>query len=986
MSTKLNVNVVLLALLGLVPQILMSQNEYWGPDTTMEYPEMEYREALMHVYGDLLPYMSTDILLSVQPEEMMEVEKYALLEQDEIHTSYDYFLAYTAMEQSRLTEDTSQSFFDLNREAHRSFQRDRVIPLGLLAYHYNTIDSLGILNGSLCWGASKLNVCNPSSTTLFHQDTLVMLAPLFRYHDDDEITFKIDEKFFFTNSDESDPVQRIEISFGDDIFYAFEIGEEFDAWFEDIERPEIRARIHLQSGKVVESTSTIEISLAPGNEARGSHRKSSSCYQTYTIHSNAVNFDGADRVQTVAIPAPLYNTDAPNSGTVSGYYGVYYGCGNECGPIRKPFIIASGFAPFAPDGSKNINKPKADLYQAFNGTFGTDYADYGAQESSENNGSNILYKLRNEGYDVILVDFSIGIDYIQNAAALISEVIKKVNQEKMNGGHYFENVCQGNSMGGVAMRYALAKMEKDHYADPANHPHHHTRMFIANEAEMQGASIPLGIQFAVTNMTKKIPPNYTYTFLSSLGAPLVATVALAFQFDYLREQLIDNPAARSLLVHHHSVNQGNSGIILQSHPLHTQLFQELDTLGYPQDCRLVGISNGSSVGMVPATSSFGECLLDVKSTAKDQTSSRMRVHLEKPFVTSTLFEFNYGMKVGMTIPVRFTIQKIQKKYDKLWSYAPGSYEQFNRHILQAVADPSAFLPISIPLHISKCKNKVYRAPFVTTISALDIQNYQGVDFKYQAWSELFFDAPNQLEISKSFGYPHNNLSLSDPKSVTPFDAVYASPSNEYHVENPSIGQAIFTVLESNQRDNVIQNRIFRSGYKTEFEGYERILLSKNWSKRHQTKDVVFVKGSISSLNSEQAIRFLPGVHVAEGAELSASISPVPNSCYSFISLKRSKSRAPSENSEPNQEAIHSSPAEYSNSVFYPNPTEGLITIENENLDEPVKFKIISLEGKTVTMGTLINENKINLSQLSKGVFVLKLIIGNKEFHERIVIK
>lgn len=51
-----------------------------------------------------------------------------------------------------------------------------------------------------------------------------------------------------------------------------------------------------------------------------------------------------------------------------------------------------------------------------------------------------------------------------------------------------------------------------------------------------------------------------------------------------------------------------------------------------------------------------------------------------------------------------------------------------------------------------------------------------------------------------------------------------------------------------------------------------------------------------------------------------------------------------------------------------------------------KFKIISLEGKTVTMGTLINENKINLSQLSKGVFVLKLIIGNKELHERIVIK
>lgn len=77
----------------------------------------------------------------------------------------------------------------------------------------------------------------------------------------------------------------------------------------------------------------------------------------------------------------------------------------------------------------------------------------------------------------------------------------------------------------------------------------------------------------------------------------------------------------------------------------------------------------------------------------------------------------------------------------------------------------------------------------------------------------------------------------------------------------------------------------------------------------------------------------------------------------------------------------------SNFNIYPNPTEGIFTM-NSSIQSPVTMEITDILGRKVLNNFIIKEgtNRIDASELTKGVYLMKIICGENYFTERIIIK
>ena len=70
---------------------------------------------------------------------------------------------------------------------------------------------------------------------------------------------------------------------------------------------------------------------------------------------------------------------------------------------------------------------------------------------------------------------------------------------------------------------------------------------------------------------------------------------------------------------------------------------------------------------------------------------------------------------------------------------------------------------------------------------------------------------------------------------------------------------------------------------------------------------------------------------------------------------------------------------------YPNPTSSILTIEY-SLNDDLLFELFSVEGKKVLQKVLTeNRSKLNMSQLSKGRYFVRITQNKKVFSQQIVI-
>lgn len=216
------------------------------------------------------------------------------------------------------------------------------------------------------------------------------------------------------------------------------------------------------------------------------------------------------------------------------------------GNLTKPFIFVEG-----------IDFNSTDIYPDRFGSFGWCQFVSGTDPEYDflYNMPNLIENLRQEGYDIILLDFKDGADYVQNNSEVLRKLIDLVNSYKTSDE---SNIVSGASMGGQITRYTLAKMEAEEVP-------HCTRLWISMDSPHLGAHIPLGLQ-------------HMLQFLADQGNA---------DAQLMIDGSLQRPAARQMLI--------DQLQIISS--LHEEWTAELEGLGYPNESRNIAIANGSKYGL-----------------------------------------------------------------------------------------------------------------------------------------------------------------------------------------------------------------------------------------------------------------------------------------------------------------------------------------------------------------------------------------------------
>lgn len=315
------------------------------------------------------------------------------------------------------------------------------------------------------------------------------------------------------------------------------------------------------------------------------------------------------------------------------------------------------------------------------------------------NQENLLEDARAEGFDSVVLDFNSATDPIQRNAFLVAELLQQVGGMIDPSQDMF---LVGASMGGLCSRYALAWMESQ--AIDAR-----VRTFLSFDVPHGGANVPLGIQ-------------YWLDFFSDQSTDAA----------YLLSRL-DTPAARQMLVAHHTTPPGNTGV---PDPQRGSFLADLASLGnWPTSPRLVAVANGSGIqqgqGFAPAAQiisyQYRSFLVDIDGDVwalPNQTAAQI-FHGRIDFVFLPADE--QFVNVSGTPP---------------WDNAPGGTRD-SMFQMDTTAAPYGDI---VALYPSHC--------FIPTVSSLALPT-----------ADLFFDVA---------GTP-------DVVSLTPFSAIHWASANEEHV-------------------------------------------------------------------------------------------------------------------------------------------------------------------------------------------------------------
>jgi pimeloyl-ACP methyl ester carboxylesterase len=337
--------------------------------------------------------------------------------------------------------------------------------------------------------------------------------------------------------------------------------------------------------------------------------------------------------------------------------------------LANPVIIPEGF-----DLDNTMNWP--ELYALLN------------QED-------LLETLRSLGFDAVVLNFTDATDYIQRNAFALVKLIQTVQAAIPPE---VSVALVGPSMGGLVSRYALTYME-------ANGLPHRVRNLICFDAPNRGADIPLGIQYWVDFFADQ----------SSDAAALLAA--------------LDSPAARQLLVYHHSVGA-------QIDPLRAQFLAELAAQGgYPALSRRVAIANGSGEAAGQGFNAGDQIILyEYRSWWLDITGDVWAVPAGWD---QTIF---HGLIDYIILPPDEEIVNVSTTdpYDN----APGGYRNSMAQMDSVAVDYGDI----IALHDDHC--------FIPTISSLDVDT-----------TDLFYNIAGDPDIL----------------GKTPFQAVYYPAENQEHV-------------------------------------------------------------------------------------------------------------------------------------------------------------------------------------------------------------
>jgi hypothetical protein len=265
--------------------------------------------------------------------------------------------------------------------------------------------------------------------------------------------------------------------------------------------------------------------------------------------------------------------------------------------ILKPIIILDGYDPG--DGRK--------IYPGSNGYDSAEQSIYELMSydvdnnPDTNNSLNLVDKLRSApyGFDVTLVNFPNGADYIErNAMALVALISRE--RAKLSDNASTEQISIiGPSMGGLISRYALAYMEK-------NSIPHNTKLWVSFDSPHLGANIPIAAQenlyfFGYKGRKDDAKVKFDENFRSPAARQM-----LIEQLDNVQESA---PYPTTLWDNNLASGQNNNTPFRQQFQTNQNSNGISGSNGYPQNLRKIALINGTTTGA--NTNSAGQRFLEL---------------------------------------------------------------------------------------------------------------------------------------------------------------------------------------------------------------------------------------------------------------------------------------------------------------------------------------------------------------------------------------
>ncbi len=843
--------------------------------------------------------------------------------------------------------------------ANLQYRHNRTYPIGIMDYEFNRIKQAALDNGELMETDEGLFV-NEASLESFSTHRAVISGVMSHHIFGDAVSFYIGDFYNFSNiSPESKALVQVEIDFGNgDGFQAIELNSE-----RLVQYGTESGFVHMITRLTYQFVGSEETEQVYAHSTF--FRTGSSTVpmpDELPIQNMATKTDIIDPSLTGFYPEPVrkWMDIVVAKGGMHGEvtirvwredyrdckieYNILYSPQNtEENKLRRPIIICDGFDPGNQRDYFATNKPydeyrldkDADyrgLYELINGNPSPWYS---GQPSA-----NLITKLRNDGYDIIVVNFLNGAgDIIQNAG---TEGLRGFLNDVINGPVYRDNkteeaVLIGPSMGGIITRLALVQMQE---ADPVEDPF--VKMWISFDSPQKGANIAIGVQHTIEKLAE----------WSKDDTPLNALKTTA--------------AKQMLLSHFQSYGSGNEHSSLFDH-LYDDLLQDK----YPVYSKNYAISNGG------------------KSKLFENTTNRI-AYFQPKLNTKWGYYFlltpvGYFWFLNSIYVHGFPRNQVSGYRDLMVSYYPIGGPDIKGYSNQIGYDNAPGGWFAVPYLINYHKKnrqqqsddsniRLTRSTFMTTTSAFGIEaDYGNV---YNTWEDYT-----------------GRIKYDSTKFLTPFDEVYGmSGICEEHVRiSEKTGEDIINkMLHPEFRESERPRNRLNATINQQVNGPVAYTAKEKYTFGGNGNTYTVQSNANLNIKAGEEIVLLPGFSTEEGAYIMAEITTID---YTTVFMKT--------NGTNTQAVDYTQQSPYLGLVFnygaitgigdqtkydmvsiYPNPVKNELNLEVKGVEScaNLELQIFSSNGKLVYSGK-INTNQqevVNVTTFAQGVYYCKILSNKTE--------
>ena len=433
-----------------------------------------------------------------------------------------------------------ENFGDINliMESFKTPMIDNSVNIGILFYKYNYIKASALTDGLIEYDSSHEKVTDAYQNGIwlnpYSESFIFAFSPSSNVCVSGTTTFHFSTEFLFNNQD----ITYVYFDPGDGNGYRYVApSSTISINYSTTGSKELKLKILSSSGSIKEAHSTLFV----------------------------VGVD--ENIPTKADGSTIEPTDSLILDTT--YNGTYvrgqltYFSKSSDGSIQKPFIVVEGFDPWILESIISEIDNEVPVHLGF-----TNYRKFIDKMYKNCSGSTLL-----SDYDIMYLDWDNSIEDIRANAQLLTMFIERVNEMKKETGSTEKNVIMGQSMGGLAVRYALRTMERANKL-------HEVSTYISHDSPHLGANVPLGALYFIPQL---ISMAHGYNQVINLGNLL--TNNKFTDAERALYSVLHCTAAKQMLVNYVDLT-GNL-----NNDIHNAWQEELKQIGFPEGDFGQGIQN-----------------------------------------------------------------------------------------------------------------------------------------------------------------------------------------------------------------------------------------------------------------------------------------------------------------------------------------------------------------------------------------------------------